>query len=335
MKHLSRVWVLLISFLIYHATQETILFGKEANTAVTPNELGYVYVLEYHLISGSDLRFGRSPEKFSEDIDFLVNNNYYPVNVSELVLGEINIPFGKTPVALTFDDSSITQFHVIASSNTKEIKISPNCAVGILLEKHKQYGNLWPLKASFYPLISTDKETRNLFGQKEYREWKLKFIVDNGMEIGSHTLTHLNLKTAKEEEIRRQLALSKHIIESYVPGYKVKTLAVPFGYYPKDLSILMSGKYKEYEYEYIGVLHAYGGRNVSPYSTLFNPYRIRRIEVGGVRSLQEILKSVHHEESLRYVSDGNPNCITIPANLPQKLGKVHSKFLAKYKVIIQ
>mgnify|MGYP000378857678 CR=1 FL=1 len=311
--------------------------NKETAISSKPNELGYIYVLEYHLISYSSLRFGRPPEKFREDVDYLVNNNFYPVNVSELILGEIDIPFGKTPVALTFDDSSITQFHVIAATTiahgSKELRISPDCAVGILLEKHKQYGRLWPLKASFYPLICTNKESRNLFGQKEYIEWKLKFIVNNGMEIGSHTMTHLNLKAAKPEEIRRQLALSKYIIESYIPGYEVKTLAVPFGYYPEDLSILMSGSYKEYKYRYIGALHAYGGKNVSPYSTLFDPYRIKRINVGGVRSLQEILRINHHEESMRYISDGDPSCITIPAGLPEKLGNVHSRFLAKYKVI--
>ncbi|MEX2604807.1 MAG: polysaccharide deacetylase family protein [Gracilimonas sp.] len=56
----------------------------------------------------------------------------------------------------------------------------------------------------------------------------LNEAVENGHEIGSHTVTHSNLSELSDEQQIKELADSKETIETNIPGYKVQTIAYPF-----------------------------------------------------------------------------------------------------------
>ena len=59
----------------------------------------------------------------------------------------------------------------------------------------------------------------------------LKSLSDNGFEIGSHGLSHPNLRRCLPDQIRHELKNSKEILEDII-GRSIHFLAYPYGKYP-------------------------------------------------------------------------------------------------------
>src|SRR5688500_2863893 len=79
----------------------------------TPNELGRIPVLEYHLIGEKEGRWERHHERFRADLELLHRRGYRPVTLAELVDRDFELPAGLSPVVFTFDDASPGQFRYI------------------------------------------------------------------------------------------------------------------------------------------------------------------------------------------------------------------------------
>ncbi|MGB9724190.1 MAG: polysaccharide deacetylase family protein [Chloroflexia bacterium] len=284
-----------------------------ARQAVRANELGWVLVLEYHLIEEPEGRWSRTPANFRADIERLIALGYYPINLIDLARGYIDVPAGKTPIVLTFDDSSSGQFRYLEDGS-----VDPDCAVGILLEEARRHPQDWRLRATFFVLLDVDLPDRVLFGQPETAEKKLRSLVEWGMEVGSHTISHFILSQGTPEEVRWQLAVSEETIESLVPGYEVGSLSVPLGLYPEDLSLLRSGEWQGRHYDFEAAVEVAGGPSPSPFSVNFDPYHIRRTQ-GIQEELDTWLSFFQDHPELRYISDGDPNVVSIPDPLPEKL----------------
>jgi len=86
---------------------------KEEIKKFKPNELGQVMILEYHLIGYPEARWQRTPENFQKDLERLYKDNYYLVSLRDFVNNKMNVPLGKTPFILTFDDGTVGQFRYI------------------------------------------------------------------------------------------------------------------------------------------------------------------------------------------------------------------------------
>jgi peptidoglycan/xylan/chitin deacetylase (PgdA/CDA1 family) len=278
-----------------------------------PNELGQVMVLEYHHIAEKGGKWGRTPEEFRQDMEWLLAEGYYPLNLRDFATGWIEIPRGKSPVVLTFDDSYREQFNYLDKG-----KIDPLSAVGILLEMHQRHPQDWPLRATFFVLLNEGDRAPVPFGQPEYADRKLAQLVEWGMEIGSHTLTHPNFKETSPEEIRRQLAVSENLIERKVPGYEVSSLSPPYGAYPEDMAILKAGEYEGLSYDFDAAVKVGGSPSPSPFSKQFDPYRINRIQ-GFQEELDHWFGYFQSYPELRFVSDGDPTMVTVPEELPASL----------------
>ncbi|RME48022.1 MAG: hypothetical protein D6796_06880 [Caldilineae bacterium] len=245
-----------------------------AQPAFPPNVTGRIPVLEYHLIGEPEGRWRRTPANFRADLERLLAAGYYPVNLRDVAAGDLTmVPAGKRPVVLTFDDSSIGQFRMLPDGT-----VDPASAVGILLDFHRAHPADWPLRATFFVLQDVDAPERVLFGQPEWAQQKLQMLVDWGMEVGSHTISHANLSRVGVAEVRRQLALSQRKLEAMLPGYAVTSLAVPFGAYPADESLLAGGEYGGQPYAYRAVVEVGGGLAPSPHSAAFDPYHIPRVQ---------------------------------------------------------
>ena len=239
-----------------------------------PNPDGKILVLEYHLIDRPEDRWQRTPENFRADLEGMLAAGYYPVNLRDLASGDLGmVPLGRKPIVLTFDDSSIGQFRILEDGS-----VDPDSAVGILLAFHAEHPADWPLRATFFVLQDVDVPERILFGQPEWAQVKLQMLVDWGMEVGSHTVSHANLAESSPEEVRRQLALSQSRLEEWLPGYQVVSLSLPFGEYPSDMSLLSSGEYDGYTYEYRAAVEVSGGLAPAPGSAGFDPYHIPRVQ---------------------------------------------------------
>src|SRR5215470_12794692 len=103
----------------------------QLQTNPSPNELGKVMILEYHLIEEKESRWGRSVQGFRSDLEQLYQKGYRTISLGEYIDGTVAIPAGTKPVILTFDDSSPGQFRYVVRDGEK--KIDPDCAVGMLL----------------------------------------------------------------------------------------------------------------------------------------------------------------------------------------------------------
>ncbi len=263
-------------------------------------------VLEYHHIAEKGGKWGRTPEEFRQDMEWLLAEGYYPLNLRDFAAGWIEVPRGKSPVVLTFDDSYREQFNYLDGG-----KIDPHSAVGILLEMHQRHPQDWPLRATFFVLLNEGGKAPVPFGQPEYTDRKLAQLVEWGMEIGSHTLTHPNFKETSPEEIRRQLAVSENLIEQKVPGYEVSSLSPPYGAYPEDLAILKAGEYEGLSYDFDAAVKVGGSPSPSPFSKQFDPYRINRIQ-GFQEELDHWFGYFQSHPELRFISDGDPTGVTVP-----------------------
>ena len=285
--------------------------------AIGANELGQVLVVMYHLIDAEEGEWTRTPENFRKDLELLKQEGFYPVNVRDLAAGNIDIPAGKSPVVITFDDSSIGQYHILEDGS-----LDPNCAVAIMQAEVEAGG--WASRASFFPLIDVDVASREIFGQPDLKREKLRNLVEWGYEVGSHTVTHLNLKKASKTEAVKQLAQSKAILEELIGGgYSVTSLAVPFGEYPDSDDILARGEYNGITYAYTAALSVVPELCPSPFSTKFRPFHIPRIR-GSDDYIRQATNTFKKNPGLRYISDGDPTTVSAPLALDPALGDVRT-----------
>ena len=270
------------------------------------NELGKVLVLEYHRIGYPEQRYQRTPDNFRADLQRFYELGFYPVNFIDLLDGLPEVPAGKKPVILTFDDSDISQFRVLPDNT-----IDADSVVGMLLNFHSQHPTDWPTRSTFFVLGDDTDNYSRIFGQPKWAKAKIQTLVELGMEVGSHTVNHVDLSVATAERIEWELAISKRVIEDLAPGYTVQTLSVPFGGFPFTLDFLKSGQWGDYTYQYRGNAAAWGGPTVSPFDNAFDPYRVPRLEVTDT-SIDHWLSYFEQNPHEYYISDGDPAQVTVP-----------------------
>lgn len=287
-----------------------------------PNELGKFLIITYHVIGEKDTVYTRTIQGLKDDLLLLKKGNFHPLKISDLENRNLNVPRGKRPVFITLDDSSQSQFDIDEKGN-----ISPNCAIGIM-EEFKKKNPDFPLTATFF-ILPGAKHPNNLFGQEKLTSKKLDFLVKNNYEIQNHTLWHANLKKYKDK-IEEQIVESQKLLNKYLPNYKMTSLAMPFGVYPpKDYEQkLVSGKHKGIEYKHNLVFDYSNRASFSPYDKEFDPIHVRRVQA--FKDNIEKLIQKYSESPDSYVSDGDPNSITIPKKLEEKL---NSKLKEKMKLV--
>ncbi len=287
----------------------------ERAQAIGANELGQVLVVMYHLIDAEEGEWTRTPQNFRNDIALLKAEGYYPINVRDLASGNIDIPAGKSPVVITFDDSSPGQYRILDDGS-----IDPDSAVGVLQSAVEDGG--WASRATFFPLLDVVPKEREIFGQQDKRQEKLVNLVRWGYEIGSHTISHLDLKKASTDDAVWQLAESQETLEDLIGGgYQVTSLSVPFGSFPSSDSTITSGEYEGVRYAYTAAVSINGVPCASPFSTEFNELRIPRVR-GSNPYLIDAVQLLKTNPGLRYISDGDPTTVSAPKQVDSKLGDI-------------
>jgi peptidoglycan/xylan/chitin deacetylase (PgdA/CDA1 family) len=306
------VKLLLILSLILTAALLFVSFADAGELA--PNELGRIMIFEYHKIDYPEATWTRTPENFRRDLETLYAKGYRLVNLGDLLDRRLTLPAGTTPVVLTFDDSSPGQFRYLEQNGT--VEIDPKSAVGILeafTREHPDFGH----GATFYVLPGANPPN-HLFNQPAYEGKKLQYLASHGYEIGNHTLWHANLGKYPEATVRAQVAEAQVWIQRHVPDYKTRTLALPHGVYPADVSWVLRGSAKGTSYSHDAVLMVAGGAAPSPYSRSFDPVHLPRIQAVE-RELAYWLTYFDKHPGERFVSDGDPNAITVPASRRDQL----------------
>ena len=287
-----------------------------ASRSRQPNEMGRIPILEYHLIGGTEGRWEREHTRFRRDLELLYERGYRPITVADLVAKRIDLPRGLSPVVFTFDDASPSQFRYIERNG--ELVVDSTSAVGIWLDFQKRHPD-WESKATFCVLSGAEAGRaffgdRDIEGQKTaWRHAKLKFLAEQGFEICNHTLWHAQLSKYDDAVVQEQIARLAMAVDSAVPGYRVRTFALPLGVWPKNQALAAKGAWTDVRaertvaYDHSAVLLVAGIPVPSPFDPAFDPLKLDRVQVVG-NSLERTLDWLE-KPGRRYVSDGDARTV--------------------------
>jgi peptidoglycan/xylan/chitin deacetylase (PgdA/CDA1 family) len=161
-------------------------------------------VLVYHgLGRPDDARLLISPEHLEAHVRYLQRRGYEFRTAEELT----GAPASGT-VVLTFDDGFRTALTDVAPLLERlgvrgTFYVSP----GLFGKQH------WQVSGDDGRLLDADDA---------------KALVEAGMELGSHTMSHPDLRTLSDEDLACELEESKSVIEK-ITGRPCRTLAYPYG----------------------------------------------------------------------------------------------------------
>lgn len=283
-----------------------------------PDESGKIMVLMYHNIGPEEAEWVRTPENFRKDLETLYEEGYRPVRLTDFVEGNITTPAGYTPVVITFDDANLNNFNILEDGS-----VDPDCAFGMLTEFHRQHPD-FPVHATFFA------NGKNPFRQPEFLDVKMDMLLAAGMDLGNHTENHENFRDADGSAIQRAIGAQAQYLESLVPeGYRVDTLALPYGSRPrqKDLmAYLVEGNHGGHDYRNRAVLNVGWHPAPSPYAADFDPASIPRIRASETKvdqvGMYNYLESFRSRPGERFISDGVPEVITVPRDRQDTLADI-------------
>ena len=147
----------------------------------------------------------------------------------------------------------------------------------------------------------------------------MRFLVEQGFELCNHTLWHAKLNEYSGAVVQEQLARGALAIDSAVPGYQVRGLALPYGLWPKNRALAFTGTWydtkskRAVRYHHEAVFQVSGGPARSPFDPEFTPQSLPRVPLQGGTTLSTTLDQMDKPGRwARYVSDGNRNTVAKP-----------------------
>lgn len=296
------------------------------------NELGDVPIMMYHGIwnmSDEDTNYTdgnvdkdgyqRTSEAFKRDLEFYYNEGYRMIHLSDFIDGKIDVELGKSPIILTFDDG---KHNVDFTRNENgELVINPNSAVGILEDFKKKYPD-FGVTATFFLNESLFEVTNN--------EEILKWLVEHGYDIGNHSAGHVDFSKVNKEEASKQIGKMYFIFDKIIPNQYVSIVALPFGPpYNKEhenFPYILNSSYDGKNYHTNATLRVGWEANPSPFSNKFDSTFLKRIRAYDNQGFDfDIEANFRTLSKTRFISDGNPDMITIPDSLKENVGKITLK----------
>lgn len=268
------------------------------------NENGRIMILMYHKFAETNPNndeWIRTYSEFKNDLKVLYENNYRPISLTDYVEGNINVPYGMTPVILTFDDAHAGQLS-FERDESGVLVAKENTAVAIMEQFNKEHPD-FELKGTFY--ISSE----NFFGWTGKTSERLQYLVDLGFELGNRTKTSYYLGNAKTaEKVQEEVGGLAKFVDEYLPGYKIDSLSLPGGSNTKSFKdYLCKGTYEGYEYEnksIVSIYNSFAAR--SPIDNEKNLTNLPRIKVSDdTRGLDYWIKYYKDHPEEKFVSDGD------------------------------
>ena len=272
------------------------------------NELGLIPVIMFHRVTPKpESDYDLTPREFRGQLRDLYRFGYRPISAADLLTGRIAVPAGKSPVVLTFDDSSAEQFSLLPDGS-----VDPKTAVGMLLAFARAHPGFNP-KATFFVIAS-------LFGGGADGPRLLASLADLGFDFGDHTYDHANLGGLDETSVQKEIVLGARLIRDAVPDAKIETLALPYGVFPIPRTLALRGSWDGERYHYLGVFEVGSAPAPSPYSIDFDAVAIPRIRAAPWRGAEDLgsgywLRYLDQHRERRFISDGDPKRISFPSVL--------------------
>jgi len=292
------------------------------------NETGVIYILMFHGFISDDMgasfgdrEYTMTFSQFGNTLQMLYDMDYRPISMDEFLNGHIDVPLGKIPVVLTFDDGRSGQFNLIEQNG--ELVANPDSAVGIWLEFNESHPD-FSLKGTFYVNLGL-----GTFEGKGTLQQRLRYIIDLGFEIGNHTYTHeaLRLMTRKDDVIY-QMGKNQEVMDTLVPGYKMTSLALPYGedVKPDELKeYVVKGAYNGTQYHHLGVLDCKWKPSYSPFSVNYDSRMIYRVRADGLDpvacDMSDWMFTKLTTTRGQFISDGDPDIVTVPVSLESDVNR--------------
>ena len=268
--------------------------------------------------------YNRTPEAFREDLEFYYEKGYRMVRLEDYIHGNVDVEYGKSPIILTFDDGNEDNIRVKGLDEDGNIIIDKNSAIGILEEFKKKHPNV-PVTATFFV-------NGGIFNQEKYNEKIVKWMIENGYDIGNHTQTHLDIKKSTAENVQKEIVYVYNKLEELIPGKYVKIIALPFGSpYTKEhenYKYVLSSTYDGKTYETEAALRVGWEPEVSPYDKNFDKTFLKRCRAYDNNGKDFDIEMVFNMlEKNKYISDGDPNTIVIKETDESKLETTDKKVI--------
>jgi peptidoglycan/xylan/chitin deacetylase (PgdA/CDA1 family) len=276
-------------------------------TGRRPNELGRVLILEYHRIWNPEAPWQRTPAGFRRDLQRLYESGFRSVSMADVLANRIDLPLGTSPVVFTFDDSYVSQLWFARADVPAR-----DSAVGIMQEfaaEHPDFG----VHGVFYITWNT------LFGGPGAAGTdKLRWLVDQGFELGNHTMSHANFGRIGAAAVQQEIGQEQALVRQALGGYEMSTIALPYGAWPADRRLAVDGAWSNQRYHFDAVLQVGSEPAPAPASAAFNPNVLPRVQAGEALLTYWLNWFDSHPDE-RYVSDGDSNTLTFPARLASLL----------------
>ena len=208
-------------------TKPTHALDEYKNAGV--NELNSVPILMYHRIynmKNSETKYtggnvdkdgyNRTSEAFEKDLRSFYEQGYRMMRLTDFVDGNIDVAFGYSPLILTFDDG-INDVVIEGWNDDGTPKFEAGCAIDVLEKIKAEYPD--------YNVTATFFLNYKLFCNNEEDDRKvIKWLVDNGYDIGNHTYNHVKLGGMSADEIEKEVGKMYKLLDEIIPGRFVNIL---------------------------------------------------------------------------------------------------------------
>jgi peptidoglycan/xylan/chitin deacetylase (PgdA/CDA1 family) len=284
---------------------------------VKANEAGMVPVIMYHrIVKKRRASIDRTPDQVRKEMERLARDGYVPVTAREFATGRMDIPAGKHPVVLTFDDGHSSHFALDDAGMPVK-----DTAVGIIYQVAKKYPGFRP--------VATFWVNRQPFGLQSRADQAraVQWLSSRGFEVANHTWSHPYLPGLPKKGIAEQLVRVERMLKALGAGPS-ETLALPFGAMPRKRSTVQRGSWDGTGFAFKAVFLAGAQPSVSPFVKDYDWRAVQRIQSNGKKGecrkwcSQYWLEWLEGHPGERYTADGDPERISIPRKLR---GNISSK----------
>jgi peptidoglycan/xylan/chitin deacetylase (PgdA/CDA1 family) len=224
--------ILLVTFLLlttacqHEKHEETLTSGGQVNLSTPPPAVD-IPILMYHKVDTvAYSKYWVSDRLFDRQMAALQAYGYKTITLADFLdyrAGKITLP--EHPIIITFDDGYQDFFtHAVPILKSKGLSATvflPTGKIGTS-EKDRQ-NNSWDSKEAVYP-------TYHLIWDE------VRALVKEGFQVGSHTVTHPDLASIPESQIKQELTRSRSDFQDKL-GLKVDIFCFPGGSGAADQNI--------------------------------------------------------------------------------------------------
>ena len=300
---------------------------------IRPNEMGTIMILMYHgLVSSKPhVNYQRTADDFKRDLKNLYEAGYRLVSLNDIIDNDIKVPAGLSPVAFVFDDGLSSAFSLEDVDGVLIPKAG--CAVDIMqkfAEEHPDFGN-----TATFAIIGTDEPFKGAGTVHE----RLKYLIDTGYDIANHTYSHAALNRLGAHALQQEIGKQHNNLKEILPDdYVVRSIVYPYGQRPsKSLrAYAINGTFIGEEYNYdVALREGQSGASATPGHVKFDPLNVPRVRASenAETDLGWCLEYYRNNPDQRYVSDGDPNTISVPKEYADEINIEDPRLLGKEIII--